>query len=108
MDKADIIAFSLVVLTLFGACLLMMGICTSGSIATPNTDPVQPSTTDIPTLIEGRSYTDPDGIFVYIDPQTGVNYLIYSSKNPSTGAGLGGMCPRYNADGTLYISEVTS
>lgn len=106
MDKADIIAFSLIVLTFFGVCLLMMGICTSGSIATPNTDPVQPSTTDIPTLIEGRSYADPNGIFVYIDPQTGVNYLIYSVQT-ATG-GLGGICPRYNADGTLYISEVTS
>jgi hypothetical protein len=108
MDKVDIIVFSLVVVLTLVVTLLMLGICISGSIATPNTDPVQPSTTDIPTLIEGRSYTYPDGIFVYIDPQTGVNYLIYSSKNPSTGAGLGGMCPRYNADGTLYISEVTS
>jgi len=36
----------------------------------------------------------------YIDEETGVNYMIYFDSNG------GGICPRYNADGTLYVSEV--
>ncbi len=32
---------------------------------------------------------------VYVDQETGFNYLIYD----------GHMCPRYNADGTLYVEE---
>lgn len=35
----------------------------------------------------------------YKDPKTGVEYIIY-------GYGYrGGICPRYNADGTLYTGE---
>jgi len=40
-------------------------------------------------------------IGVFIDPDTGVNYLILREPNRA------GICPRYNADGTLYVSEVT-
>lgn len=36
----------------------------------------------------------------YVDPETGVHYLIYSYK--AGYGGMGGMCPRYNKDGTLY------
>lgn len=43
---------------------------------------------------------DGAGIAVYIDPETGVNYLILREFERA------GICPRYNADGTLYISEV--
>lgn len=37
----------------------------------------------------------------YRDTETGVHYLIY--RNASGYAGMGGICPRYNADGTLYV-----
>ena len=37
---------------------------------------------------------------IYVDEDTGVNYIFYKS-----GYG-GGLSPRYNADGTLYVSEV--
>lgn len=40
-----------------------------------------------------------DSAFI-IDKETGVNYICVSGMN-----GLG-ICPRYNADGTLYVSEV--
>ena len=36
----------------------------------------------------------------YVDEETGVNYMIFS------GSSGGGICPRYNADGSLYVSEV--
>ena len=35
------------------------------------------------------------------DQETGVHYFIYSRE--SGYGGMGGMCPRYNADGTLYV-----
>ena len=38
-------------------------------------------------------------IFIYVDEYTGVEYLIYD------GYQSGGVCPRYNADGTLRINE---
>lgn len=43
-------------------------------------------------------------IYEYIDPQTGVHYLIYSCK--SGNAGMGGITPRLNADGTVMVSEI--
>ena len=36
---------------------------------------------------------------VYIDKDTGVNYILFSSN------GKCGVCPRYKADGTMYVSE---
>lgn len=41
-----------------------------------------------------------DATCIVVDEETGVNYIFY--KN---GYG-GGLAPRYNPDGTLYISEV--
>ncbi|OUO25388.1 DUF6440 family protein [Eubacterium sp. An3] len=38
-----------------------------------------------------------DWIHVYVDEKTGVNYLVYS------GYKSGGITPRYNPDGSLYI-----
>ena len=36
-------------------------------------------------------------VYTYVDKETGVNYLIYD------GAYSGGIFPRYNADGSLYV-----
>lgn len=36
-------------------------------------------------------------IDLYIDSETGVQYFVMS------GAGTGSICPRYNADGSLYV-----
>ena len=45
--------------------------------------------------MQGTTY-----VTVIVDHETGVNYVFYKS-----GYG-GGLSPRYNADGTLYITEV--
>ena len=45
--------------------------------------------------MQGTTY-----VSVIVDQETGVNYVFYKS-----GYG-GGLSPRYNADGTLYITEV--
>ena len=44
---------------------------------------------------------NPEFMFIYIDQVTGVNYMMMYAYG-----GYGGVCPRYNTDGTLYISEV--
>lgn len=36
-------------------------------------------------------------VYTYVDEETGVNYLIYD------GTYSGGIYPRYNADGSLYV-----
>lgn len=38
-------------------------------------------------------------VWIYVDESTGVEYLVYD------GGYDGGICPRYNADGTLKINE---
>lgn len=35
----------------------------------------------------------------YVDPETGVEYVVYEDGYK------GGICPRYNQDGTLYICD---
>ena len=42
---------------------------------------------------------DDSQIFYYTDSKTGVQYVIFG------GLYRGGICPRYNADGTLMIGE---
>lgn len=44
-----------------------------------------------------------DDVYVWVDPDTKVEYLVYSHKGGY--AGMGGMVPRYNADGTLRIHQ---
>ena len=38
-------------------------------------------------------------VYLYIDNETGVEYLVFQSINE------GGICPRFNADGSLCVSE---
>lgn len=47
-------------------------------------------------------YSESDYDFeIYRDSETGVNYIIYSHSGGYSG--MGGLCPRYNADGSLYV-----
>lgn len=39
----------------------------------------------------------------YVDPKTGVHYLVYSEAVGR--AGMGGMTPRFNANGSLMVDE---
>ena len=40
-----------------------------------------------------------NSVYLYIDDETGVEYLVFNSINE------GGICPRFNADGSLCVSE---
>lgn len=46
--------------------------------------------------VEGNKTNE---IQVYVDPETGVNYLIYEAYNK------GGITVRYNADGSVMVTE---
>lgn len=41
--------------------------------------------------------------YIYTDPETKVQYIVYHEKNAY--AGFGGITPRLNTDGSLIISE---
>lgn len=65
-------------------------------------------TTDIPeaTAAETTELTmeyigKSNNIEEYRDAETGVHYFVYSDWHGYGAAG--GLCPRYNADGTLYV-----
>lgn len=47
--------------------------------------------------------TEDQFIFVWTDPDTKIQYIVYREKFMN--AGFGGITPRLNADGSLYISE---
>lgn len=42
-------------------------------------------------------------IYEFIDPDTGVHYLVYSRSAPSKG--MGGITPRLNADGSIMVDS---
>ena len=45
--------------------------------------------------------SETESVSVYVDEETGVNYLIFSGRRK------GNITPRYNADGSLYITQPT-
>ena len=49
-----------------------------------------------------KIYND-DDIYEFIDPDTGVHYWIYSRTGGY--AGMGGITPRLNSDGTVMITK---
>jgi hypothetical protein len=40
-------------------------------------------------------------VYIWTDEETGVQYLIYSDRHSESG--MGGITPRLNADGTIYV-----
>ena len=80
--------------TTFLVLAAVLLVCASaGCIAEEETEEIVSS--DIYVLHD----ESPHHILIYVDGYTGVEYLIYD------GYQSGGMCPRYNADGTLRINE---
>ena len=50
------------------------------------------------------SYSDGvNRVDVFVDPETGINYFLFVWHDVKTG----GLCPRYNTDGSFYISGVS-
>ncbi len=62
--------------------------------------PTTPIVTDnTPEYGQAKDYN----IYLWTDEETGVQYIVYNRKDGY--GGMGGITPRLNADGTLYIGE---
>lgn len=49
-------------------------------------------------------YFNSANIYDYVDPDTGVHYLVFRDSNYQSGRG--GITPRLNSDGTLMVEEL--
>lgn len=49
-------------------------------------------------------YFNTANIYDYVDPDTGVHYLVFRDSNYQSGRG--GITPRLNSDGTLMVEEL--
>lgn len=87
---------------------IVLSICASGCIGVSNADTTANSNTGIIAnenpyvLMDYKTWGGYTGeISVVVDPVTGINYIILREPYRA------GICPRYDVDGNLYISEVT-
>lgn len=85
----------LIIITLF-TVIGLTGCSTDDYSVSSNTIPV-----DATYKADRLAEIENNHIFVITDDKTGVQYIIYSE--PFWRGGAGGITPRYNADGTLYI-----
>lgn len=81
----------LIVLSVILAFIL--GACSSVSVSAEQTNPLK---------IWYHNDNGCYGTLCVVDETTGVNYVV-AEYNGANGAGIA-ICPRYNADGTLYTS----
>ena len=51
------------------------------------------------TKVESKNLNAMTNITVIVDDETGVEYIVFSGYN------RGGICPRYNTDGTMRVRE---
>ena len=78
-------------------CCLMafaLGACSVGVVSAEQTWPLK-----IWAQNENGSFET----LCVVDEDTGVNYVVVSRFNAGRGANSIAICPRYNADGTLYV-----
>jgi lipoprotein len=50
-----------------------------------------------------QNYSSNDGIYEFVDPDTGVHYLVYCHGLGNSG--MGGITPRLNADGSVMVDK---
>lgn len=79
--------------TLLIVCTIFLICASAGCIAVEETEKEETTVT-----YKYHPISD-DNIYIWVDKTTGVEYLIYVQGN------RGGICPYYNADGTLRINE---
>ena len=79
-------------------CLLMfiLGACSTGVVSAEQTHPLK---------IWAQNRNESFETLCVVDEDTGVNYVVVSRFNGIRGANSIAICPRYNADGTLYVGD---
>lgn len=85
-------------LFLVGVCALLLMAYAGGC---GNTTTVEAKTETTSNVFEHVRDCGHD-VEEYRDSETGVHYFVFDNYYVSGGAS-GGICPRYNADGTLYV-----
>lgn len=91
MKKKILISIIAIVTFLFTGCTTVSDIVDDSA--------VQVNDNIIENSIFAKNYGE---VYIYTDPETGVEYLIFNKK--SANAGMGGITPRLNVDGSLYIN----
>lgn len=91
------------VFCVFASVFILFSVLTSCCFASSDSSIVPATSCTVGKFTDGHNRVD-----VWIDPDTGVNYLLYVwySTSAATSVKVGGMCPRYNADGSLMVSEM--
>lgn len=72
----------------------LMGACSVGVVSAEQNNPLKI------WFHNNNGYADTWNL---VDSTTGVNYVVVSGELHGDGIGMA-ICPRYNADGTLYIT----
>lgn len=73
-----------------------------GGCSTISTNAKEKSSKRVETYYIGEAISGGYDVYTIVDDKTGVNYLVLTRWN--TGGEIA-ICPRYNADGSLYVSE---
>lgn len=71
------------------------------AVETPSENTEEESTERLPDYLD---YFTAANIYDYVDPDTGVHYLVF--RDSSYQSGRGGITPRLNSDGTLMVEEM--
>ena len=87
-------AKKLMVGILIWTTVTLLSACATNSTLTTNT--VQDSINHTGSI---ENYGNDTRFYIYIDPETGVNYIVYAAPYK------GGITPRYNANGSLFVTE---
>ena len=90
--------FISVIMVVVIVVLLVLGLL--GGILAVKTDAAQ----DYPLKIWKQNENGRYHTLNVVDSETGVNYVVVSGELYSKSVGIA-ICPRYNADGSLYISK---
>ena len=56
---------------------------------------------EVTAFSDAKLKEDCEDVYIWTDKETGVQYIIFDKKKGY--AGMGGITPRLNADGSLYI-----
>lgn len=90
--------------TLSICCLMMITIIVCLLTGCTNAEEANESITIIDPLEVSSQSIQNDNIYVITDPETGVQYIVYREK--AYNAGMGGITPRLNPDGSLCVADV--
>ena len=71
------------------------------AVETSSENTEEESTERLPDYLD---YFTAANIYDYVDPDTGVHYLVF--RDSSYQSGRGGITPRLNSDGTLMVEEL--